>query len=433
MTGATPITVTAGTTVSGIHFCVSDRTELPEVLLEPLQNVVSVSPLSTGVLRFARSGAENDYALPVKYRLSGSASPGTDYTITGWNYSDGGSVTIPEGSNSAVCTIIPQPGATWTNSKVIRVTIVSNQWGKTPYTIAPAFSASVNIYTNGATSWTNWLNDYFSEAEQADPSFSGPDSDANTNGIPNLMEYYLGRNPRADDHTPPFTMTPGTVPSSSAANMFLDAGTLLGVEGLAYANNQSASRESGEPDHAGVRGYDSVWWKWTAPANGHLTAETCGSSFDTLLGIYTGSLVSALTEIGSNDDDCDTQSRVTVPVKANITYHVAVDAKYMPGNIEFWWNFIPQIAMTIPQQLLQNLAGQFAILTYERRIGVTEAIGYLEICPDLISGDWCQDKNCVKILSVEPKGDGIREIVRSQIVYTGNCVAVRLTVRPTSE
>src|SRR5262249_9329739 len=53
--------------------------------------------------------------------------------------------------------------------------------------------------------------------------------------------------------------------------------------------NVLATREAGEPIHAGKLGDTSVWWGWTAPNSTKVTVSTFGSSFDTLLAIYTGS------------------------------------------------------------------------------------------------------------------------------------------------
>ena len=42
----------------------------------------------------------------------------------------------------------------------------------------------------------------------------------------------------------------------------------------------------------------TVWWKWTAPASGNYVFDTAGSALeDTVLGVYTGSSVAALTEV----------------------------------------------------------------------------------------------------------------------------------------
>ncbi|HTH49453.1 MAG TPA: SBBP repeat-containing protein, partial [Candidatus Limnocylindria bacterium] len=63
---------------------------------------------------------------------------------------------------------------------------------------------------------------------------------------------------------------------------------LTGVRITAAGRNLGATKEAGEPDHAGNPGGTSLWWRWTAPADGRLTLSTEGSDFDTLLAAYTG-------------------------------------------------------------------------------------------------------------------------------------------------
>jgi hypothetical protein len=97
---------------------------------------------------------------------------------------------------------------------------------------------------------------------------------------------------------------------------------------LLVGSNEGATRESGEPDHARSGGH-SVWWKWTAPANQAMHVSTLGSSFDTVMAVYTGTLVSALTPIGANDDNGnDLSSTVVFAATAGVTYYIAVDGYY---------------------------------------------------------------------------------------------------------
>ena len=97
----------------------------------------------------------------------------------------------------------------------------------------------------------------------------------------------------------------------------------------------NATGQAGEPDHVGVSApFASVWFRWTAPASGPVTIDTCGSGFDTTLAVYTGSAVDALTEVASNDDepelDCGAEatgreSAVTFDAELGVTYAIAVD------------------------------------------------------------------------------------------------------------
>jgi hypothetical protein len=92
-------------------------------------------------------------------------------------------------------------------------------------------------------------------------------------------------------------------------------------------SSMGASEEAGEPDPWGVPGGRSVWWSWTAPLSGGVTITTWGSSFDTMLAVYTGASLSSLTTIASNDDDPygGLTSRVVFNAVAGTTYQIVVD------------------------------------------------------------------------------------------------------------
>jgi thiol-disulfide isomerase/thioredoxin len=113
-----------------------------------------------------------------------------------------------------------------------------------------------------------------------------------------------------------------------ANDMFASRTVISGTNIVDTGSNVGATRETGEPYHAGFTGGASVWWSWRAPFAGTATISTAGSSFDTLLGVYTGTSVSALTEIASNDDDPTASgrtSRASFGTVSNQTYQIAVD------------------------------------------------------------------------------------------------------------
>ena len=92
-------------------------------------------------------------------------------------------------------------------------------------------------------------------------------------------------------------------------------------------SNLAATAEDGEPTH-GIGGpAASVWWRWTAVSNGLYSITTLDSTFDTVLGVYTGSTVDALTWIAGNDDSPgeDSTSRVMLDASPGISYAIAVD------------------------------------------------------------------------------------------------------------
>ena len=142
--------------------------------------------------------------------------------------------------------------------------------------------------------------------------------------------------------------------------------------GWLFGSNRFATKQVGEPDHGGNAGGHSVWFKWTAPSSGTVSADTCGSRFDTLLAVYTGVKLNGLTPVQSNDDGsgkCAPGSRVSFPAAANTTYRIAVDGKSgaegllelhvdgRPGNDDFG------SATKIPGSLGWYLPGSTSLAT----------------------------------------------------------------------
>jgi uncharacterized protein YijF (DUF1287 family) len=120
---------------------------------------------------------------------------------------------------------------------------------------------------------------------------------------------------------------------------FASAERLEGMSGVRRTSNTTATMEEGEPDHAGMRGGKSVWYRWTAPQDGTVTFDTIGSTFDTLLAVYQGDSLEALREVASNDDYRGVQSLVSFASEQGVEYLVAVDGKFgAAGDIILLWS-----------------------------------------------------------------------------------------------
>ena len=126
-------------------------------------------------------------------------------------------------------------------------------------------------------------------------------------------------------------------------DLLTGAAAISGSEGTATGVTAAATKESGEPDHAASAGGASIWYRWTAPATGTAIFSTAGSTFDTLLGVYTGTSVGALTTLAGNDNDgALTTSRVSLAVTAGATYVIAVDGKAgASGAVTLGWRLPP--------------------------------------------------------------------------------------------
>ena len=131
------------------------------------------------------------------------------------------------------------------------------------------------------------------------------------------------------------------VPPVAAGDNFVDRVPLFGTNGVAAGTNFSATREPGEPTH-GKPGGSSVWYKWTAPADGIATFRTTGSTFDTLLAVYTGSTVTNLTKVQDDDDRGGFfASGVSFNTIIGAEYEIAIDGfGGAMGEFVFSWSFI---------------------------------------------------------------------------------------------
>jgi hypothetical protein len=68
-----------------------------------------------------------------------------------------------------------------------------------------------------------------------------------------------------------------------------------------------------------------LWYNWTASFTGTISLDTLGSSFDTLMGVYTGNSVNTLTSVGQDDDSGGFfTSLVSFNCVQGTTYQIAV-------------------------------------------------------------------------------------------------------------
>ena len=109
---------------------------------------------------------------------------------------------------------------------------------------------------------------------------------------------------------------------------FANRARLVGDNFLIRSSNTGATSDAGEPAHAGFPGGVSLWWEWTPSTTEAVRVTTSGSTYDTLLAIYTGTSPSALTLVAANDNDgANPTSRIDFTAQAGVTYEIAVDGK----------------------------------------------------------------------------------------------------------
>lgn len=134
------------------------------------------------------------------------------------------------------------------------------------------------------------------------------------------------------------------VPANDA---FSVAQTISGSQGSLTNVNYRAIKESGEPNHGGNAGGSSIWYNWTAPNSGQAVIDTVGSGFNTLLAVYTGTAVTNLTLVASNDNTAGAiTSRVIFDAVSNTIYRIALDGYHGDsgtGIVNWCQSFAPVI------------------------------------------------------------------------------------------
>jgi hypothetical protein len=116
-------------------------------------------------------------------------------------------------------------------------------------------------------------------------------------------------------------------PPPPLANDNFSAATVVSVLPAHYTLDTSgATTESGEPLTCGSASMGkTVWYRFTPAAPTTVAVSTAGSGFDTMVAVYTGGALGALTQVACNDDFGGTlQSRVTFAAAAGTTYQVQV-------------------------------------------------------------------------------------------------------------
>jgi len=162
--------------------------------------------------------------------------------------------------------------------------------------------------------------------------------------------------------------TTGPAPSDS----FRDRVTVGDAQGFLHGDSSEATVEPGEPVVDG--GGKSMWYEWVAPANGIVTFSTRGSSFDTLLSVYTGGSLSTLQLVTRGDDENGFYtSSVRFNTQARNSYQIAVDGFSFRGEggqftlgwgLEITTDATPVIVSNaVPVSVVPGSDAMFAVLT----------------------------------------------------------------------
>ena len=167
---------------------------------------------------------------------------------------------------------------------------------------------------------------------------------------------------------------------SMANNDDYDAANTLDLVGALPANavgqtadpfgNLVASKEVGEPDHAGNTGGGSLWWAWTCIQSQRVVIDTTGSNFDTLLAVYTGNSLSGLNLVAANDESPfhNGEARVAFDAVFGTTYFIAVDGKNdgagpSVGNVDLEVRAEPSLLKPVDELIAAESDWEYLLLS----------------------------------------------------------------------
>jgi hypothetical protein len=126
-------------------------------------------------------------------------------------------------------------------------------------------------------------------------------------------------------------------PDAPPANdLFANAQSIKGDTGYVESTNRLATFQSGEPNHGGTS-TASVWFSWTAPADGNMVFWVDSSSW-TVVQAYVGAKLTALSPAPGELQEPEAQ-RVSFPAVAGTIYRLAVDSRG-GGTGVFWLGWL---------------------------------------------------------------------------------------------
>lgn len=302
-TGRIMVTTTSGTATSSSSFTVT-----------PSPVVIGFAPISGGVgTTVVVTGA--NFATVTNASFNGVSANGTIDSATQLT------LTVPAGATTGPITVTSPAG---TGTSVINFMVI-------PTPSISSFTPNIGpVGTSLAITGTNFLNATSVSFNGVSASFTVTSASQVTANVP------------AGATTGTISVrTPGgvamsassfTVITAPANDNFTAAQVISGNSGTVSANSVAATKETGEPAHAGNSGGKSVWYRWAAPSSGVWKFDTVGSGFDTTLAVYTGTTLTNVTQIASNDDaPGSTSSSVTFLAGNGTVYWIAVDG-FNGGN-----------------------------------------------------------------------------------------------------
>ena len=116
---------------------------------------------------------------------------------------------------------------------------------------------------------------------------------------------------------------PGHAAAAPGNDLFANAITTTSVPFMHTLDTAGATVEVAEDANPCSPVGSTVWYRFIAPTAAAYQADTLGSSFDTVIAVYTGSTLASLTVVGCNDDALGTvESELVFAGTAGTTYYL---------------------------------------------------------------------------------------------------------------
>lgn len=280
---------------------------------------ISVDAGRTVLFRADGHGSETGTVRVQLERISAAAND--DFSNAAVLVLDGSGIASATGDSEAASVEVDEPTSSgqlnslwygWTAASTAPVTVDTNGCSPAAYSEVELYVGST-LATLGSSPGVTSLNDLPSGCERQ-------------RLIPTPGTTYWIRISSSTDDPLPVRIQQHQPPPNDA---FVNAEilTLSGGGVMTTGSTVLATGEAGEPAAAGST--DSIWYSWTAPSTQTVQVDTNDCLHDTVLYVYTGSSVSSLTQIATDDDSGSPTScsSLTFTPTAGTTYHIRVDAK----------------------------------------------------------------------------------------------------------
>jgi hypothetical protein len=126
------------------------------------------------------------------------------------------------------------------------------------------------------------------------------------------------------------------------------AAEISGNSGQVSAQSRFASLEQDETQLNSASG-KTLWWRWTAPADGEAQFNTFNSDFNTVLVVYQGGTFATWNQLSLNDNAGDSiNSQVSFNAVAGQSYLIMVDGMFGgAGDVWLNWDFTANALLSV--------------------------------------------------------------------------------------